>query len=290
MRFLQLSILLGALLPFASDLSAAEPVANSVAASQLSNGDAPDQSKSKTERPKLALVVSEFEYLTYDSLPEFAEDNLENDFEISSAINSDEQCHELPGIGILRDADVAIFSIWRRTLPPEQLNVVKEYIAAGKPIVALRTTAHAFQTRDGTTPDGRETWPTFDRDVLGGYYQGHHGNYVKQGLPPTHVWVLPEAQDNPLVAGISSGEFTVPSWLYKMQPLKDGAQPLMMGRVADRQPHEPVAWTYQTQHGGRVFYTSLGSPEDFEQAEFQHLLRNAVYWAAGESASSSSSE
>ena len=39
--------------------------------------------------------------------------------------------------------------------------------------------------------------------------------------------------------------------------------------------------------GGRVFYTSLGHPEDFAQEEFTHLLRNALDWAAGQDAASS---
>lgn len=273
MRLFSLHLLLGVLLiqALTSSLLAEESPATIAA---------PVNTDRHKDKPTLALVISEFEYKTYDTLPDFANQNLVDDFQITSAVNSDEHSHDLPRVDILRNADVAIISVWRRTLPPDQLNVVREYVAAGKPIVGIRAASHAFQTRDGTTPEGRESWPTFDRDVLGGYYQGHHGNYAKEGLPPTHVWVLPSAQDNPLVAGIELGEFTVPSWLYKMQPLSDGAEPLLMGRVADREPHEPVAWTYQTPQGGRVFYTSLGSPDDFALPEFRTLLRNAVYWAA----------
>lgn len=275
MRFMQRFILLSIItvLLASGPLSAAEPSASR-------SSESPAAKRDGSERPKLALIISEFEYKTYETLPAFAKANFSDDFQIESAINSDEQCQELPGIDILRDADVAILAMWRRTLPPEQLGIVKDYIAAGKPIVAIRSASHAFQTRDGTTPAGTETWPTFDRDVLGCHYQGHHGNYVTQGFPPTHVWIVPEAEGNPLLAGIATGEFTVPSWLYKVQPLSEGAEPLVMGRVADRQPQEPVAWTYHTNHGGRVFYTSLGSPEDFELPQFQSLLRNGLYWAA----------
>jgi type 1 glutamine amidotransferase len=275
MRSLRLTVLSGwfVVAISSSAASAAEPSPNAASASDAGKS-------SKADRPKLALIISEFEYKTFDTLPAFAKANFSEDFEIESAVNSDEHCQELPEITILKDADVAILSIWRRTLPPEQLAVVREYVEAGKPIVAFRAASHAFQTRDGTTPEGRETWPTFDRDVLGCHYDGHHGNYAKEGFPPTHVWVLPEAQNNPLVAGIDAGEFIAPSWLYKLQPLSEAAEPLLKGRVADRQPQEPVAWTYRTEHGGPVFYTSLGSPEDFELPQFRRLLRNAVYWAA----------
>jgi type 1 glutamine amidotransferase len=56
---------------------------------------------------------------------------------------------------------------------------------------------------------------------------------------------------------------------------------LMMGRAEDGTPHEPVTWTNTHTGGGRVFYTSLGHPDDFGIPAFQQLLRNGVYWAAG---------
>ncbi len=52
-----------------------------------------------------------------------------------------------------------------------------------------------------------------------------------------------------------------------------------MGRVGNRTPHEPVAWTFIHRGGGRSFYTSLGHPDDFNTPMFQQLLSNAVYWA-----------
>jgi type 1 glutamine amidotransferase len=271
--------LLAALL-FPTHANATESAQRESAASRTELEYSSEQIEAADSRPTLALIVSEFEYKSDTTLPPFAEQHFSKDFRIKSAINADEHCHELPGIDILRDADVAILVMWRRALPPEQLDVVKQYVAAGKPLVALRTTAHAFHTRDGSTPEGMATWPTFDQDVLGGHYQGHHNNHAQQGDPPTYVWALGEAQNHPLLSGIAPGEFVVPSWLYIMQPLKEGATPLIMGRVADREPHEPVAWTYETDHGGRVFYTSLGAPEDFKLPQFISLLRNAVYWAA----------
>lgn len=270
MRSMRLTQVFGvlAVLLFATLVQAAEPSVNA--------------KKNAADRPRLALVISEFEYHTYETVPAFAAANFAQDFQIESAINSDENCQELPGINILHDADLAILCMWRRTLPPEQLAAVKDYVAAGKPLVALRSACHAFVTRDGTTPEGKESWPTFDRDVLGCHYAGHHANYAKQGMPPTHVWFVPEAKNNPLLSGIHTDEFIAPSWLYKLQPLSEGAETLMMGRVADREPHEPVTWTYLTKQGGRVFYTSLGSPDDFQLPQFRRLLRNAVYWAANQ--------
>jgi type 1 glutamine amidotransferase len=55
-----------------------------------------------------------------------------------------------------------------------------------------------------------------------------------------------------------------------------------MGTIAG-QPAEPVAWTRL--FGGkkaRIFYTSLGAPEDFTSADFRRFLSNAVTWALGQ--------
>ena len=66
-----------------------------------------------------------------------------------------------------------------------------------------------------------------------------------------------------------------------MAPLGPKAGTLMMGRVGDGQPQEPVAWTNTSVAGGRVFCTSLGHKDDFQQPAFQRLLFQGVYWAVG---------
>jgi type 1 glutamine amidotransferase len=38
-----------------------------------------------------------------------------------------------------------------------------------------------------------------------------------------------------------------------------------------------VAWV-RLHRGGRVFYTSLGHPDDFRQPSFLRLLVNAIFW------------
>jgi type 1 glutamine amidotransferase len=90
---------------------------------------------------------------------------------------------------------------------------------------------------------------------------------------------LPEAASHPILRGVPGGELVVRSWLYKVSPLAKAATPLMMGRVEGREPPEPVAWTH-THRGGRVFYTSLGHPDDFKLPAFQTLLKNSIDWAA----------
>ena len=52
---------------------------------------------------------------------------------------------------------------------------------------------------------------------------------------------------------------------------------LLIGTIPDKEP-EPVAWTNQYKQA-RIFYTSLGHPDDFKNAPFRRMLINAVFWA-----------
>ena len=45
-------------------------------------------------------------------------------------------------------------------------------------------------------------------------------------------------------------------------------------------PVQPVAWTRE-HNGGRVFFTTLGHPGDFEQPSMRRLVVNGILWALG---------
>ena len=49
------------------------------------------------------------------------------------------------------------------------------------------------------------------------------------------------------------------------------------GTIPDKEP-EPVAWTNQYKQS-RIFYTSLGHQDDFQNESFRRMLINAVFWA-----------
>ena len=235
---------------------------------------------STDRRKHVAVVMSEDEYKTEQTLTQFAREYLQRDFRLSFFYADAGDIQSLPGIEQLADADMALISVRRRALPKSQLDVFRKFIADGKPIVALRTASHAFALSSGEPPTGHDVWPEFDRDVLGGNYQGHHDNQPGAG-PTTRVWILPEARDQGVLQGMPEGEWGVSSSLYKTQPLGPRAVPLMMGRGDDRLPHEPVTWINTHVGGGRVFYTSLGHPDDFQMPAFRRLLLSGVYWAAG---------
>jgi hypothetical protein len=229
------------------------------------------------QRPHLAILIAEDEYRTDRTLPAFTAEQLQKDFRISLIYGKPKERGPIPGFEVLDEADAVLISVRRRVLPEAQMNVLRRFVSAGKPVIGIRTASHGFAPR-GNTPagEGMAYWPTFDRDVLGCHYANHYAQDLQ-----TTIHVVPDAAKNPLVEGFLVGEVQVRSSLYKVNPLAEGAIPLVVGRAGDRTPPEPVAWTWKRPDGGRVFSTTLGHPDDFKTTSFVRLLRNGTYWAAG---------
>lgn len=232
---------------------------------------------SEDKRPTVAFLVAEDEYKTEESLPAFAAKYLGKEFRTSFIFSSESDKNNLPGIEAIDDADVLLVSVRRRVLPAAQLERIRKFVEAGKPVVGIRTASHAFSLRAGmTVPEGFVAWTTFDPDILGGHYTGHHGTG-----PTVAVSVAEGAADNPLLAGVDLAQLTGFGTLYQVSPLAGSAKPLLIGRIPDQNP-EPIAWTNTSKYGSRVFYTSLGHIDDFKQESFNKLLLNALRWASEE--------
>ena len=55
------------------------------------------------------------------------------------------QEHDIPGLEHLASADLVIFFTRLLTLPPDQLQLIVQYLDSGKPIIGLRTANHGFR-------------------------------------------------------------------------------------------------------------------------------------------------
>ncbi|MFP6768875.1 MAG: ThuA domain-containing protein, partial [Planctomycetaceae bacterium] len=234
-------------------------------------GGAPFRFKND-RRPKAVFLVAERIYNTKSTLPVLAKQLFENQLGFETTVlHAADGVHELKGMAeAITRADLVIVSVRRRALPKKDLDALRAHLAAGKPLIGVRTASHAFDAR-GQGPKGHAEWPGFDAEILGGNYHGHHPSGPTTSVASTGA-------RHPILAGIS-GPFTSKGALYMPSPLAKGATPLLMGSIPGKKA-EPVAWTNQFGKA-RVFYTSLGHESDFRSPQFRQLMENAVRWTTG---------
>jgi nicotinamidase-related amidase len=224
-------------------------------------------------RPHVTLIASDDEYFSERTLPAFADLLREQYGCYCTPLVSDRGKADLPGLDELKTTDVLMLFVRRRALPKEQLDKIRAYLDAGKPLVALRTCSHAFVVEAGKqSPPGTDQWPEFDHDVLGGNYH----SYVKSQRE-SEMHLAPDAVGHPILAGVAPPEWKSIFPLYFVSPLAADAKVLVIGEAAGKT--EPVAWV-RSYKGARVFYASLGSDEDFASIpQFRTMMVNTIFWA-----------
>ncbi|MBL9130208.1 MAG: ThuA domain-containing protein [Verrucomicrobiaceae bacterium] len=188
------------------------------------------------------------------------------------------QPHHFAGlVEALKDADLLVLFSRRRFPPKDQMAAIRAHLAAGKPLLGIRTANHAFipKPKEVVAP-GLAPWPEFTDEVLGAPNTG----YETKGLPYT-VSIAPGAENSPLLAGVNAANIRGAQSLYKVLPLAADVTPLLIGTAkTDTSPPMPVAWTrFFGPRKARIFYTSLGAPEDMEIADVRRLLVNGLTWA-----------
>lgn len=235
------------------------------------------------DRPIVAIMIGEAEYKTAETLPAFADRFLKQNYNVVTILEDPDQENSFPDVAKLNQADVFVVSVRRKTLPPEQLDLVRKFIRDGKPVIGIRTANHAFCLRNNDPPEGADAWPEFDAEVFGGSYSNH---YPKGSTSMVHASQANAA--HPILNGMAAASFQQGGTLYQVAPLAEGAVVLMTGVMSEGTrfkgesvagESEPAAWTFTRSDGGESFYTSLGHPADFENPVFQQLLTQAIDWA-----------
>lgn len=228
-------------------------------------------------RPHLVMLIAEDEYETNTTLPSFAAKHLSQHFRVTICYGRKSEPSQLFNIEDVASADALLVSVRRHTLPTRDLELVREFVARGKPMIGIRTASHAFALRKGEPAPGLAVWPEFDADVWGGSYSDHYANNLPAKLVPEA-----SAQANPIVAAAGvTASFKPSGSLYKTAPLLPGTELLLAARVSAEEAPQPLAWTFVRNDGGRSFYTSLGHVDDFAQPEFEALLSAGIHWACG---------
>lgn len=213
-------------------------------------------SDDRIERPWRVLLVSGCPlYKSHESLA-VLEKHLKHSGDAQCARAFSENKEELPGLEELEHCDCMVLFTRRMKIDGEPLQRIQRYCRRGGAIVGVRTASHGLQN-----------WLEMDKHVFGGDYQGHYSNQT------TQVEIVAAAKDHPILAGVEP--FTSRGTLYKNPNVAKDATVLLAGTFPGHT--HPVAWA-RPHNGGRVFYTSLGHPEDFRDPNFLRLLGNAVHW------------
>lgn len=231
---------------------------------------------SRQRKPHIVFLISEDpdNYEAHKTIPAFAQ-MLERDHNFKVTVLLGEgprEAYSFPNIEAVSKADLLVVFCRRLALPSQQLAVIRAYLKAAKPVIGLRTANHAFSFRE-TSRAEHEAWWEFVADILGCENRGY--GPVEAG---TDVAVADGAGDHPILKDVSPREWHSTGNLYLVAPMLDDNATILLTGTADNKT-EPIAWTRMTADKSKVFYTSLGYPDDFQREPFRKLLLNGIQWA-----------
>ena len=205
----------------------------------------------------------------------------------------------LPGAEALDSADAIVMSLRFREWPDEQMKHFVDAYLAGKPIIALRTSTHAFNyPKNSPSPYAKFGWSGgvwrggFGRQVLGETWVAHHGEHKKEA---TRGIIEAAATSDPILNGVKDlfGDTDV----YTANPVAD-VKILVRGQVLvgmnptdlpvegkKNEPMQPIVWTriFTNEAGAKnkILCTTMGSATDLLNEGLRRLLVNGVYWGVG---------
>jgi hypothetical protein len=247
----------------------------------------------------IVLLAGDEEYRSEEALPMLAKIlSQRHGFKCTVLFSIDEDGTINPNAGKslsdpepINSADLLLLSLRFRNWPEEALATFEKAYLAGKPIVGLRTSTHAFTGN---------RFADFGKRVLGEKWVSHWGRHKSEA---TLAVVEPDAEGSQLLHGVFDVFGTTD--VYEAYPPGD-ATILLRGKVlagmtpdapaaaytkkratdkAEQDvntPMMPIAWTrMHTNEAGktnRVFCTTMGAANEFENEGLRRLVVNGVYW------------
>ena len=205
----------------------------------------------------------------------------------------------------LDSADVIIMALRFRRWNEDALKRFEAAFNRGVPVIALRTSTHAFSGIPKGSPFEKWNWTSkggFGKQVLGETWVSHWGVHKKEA---TRGVIEPSAINDPLLRGVADvfGDTDV----YEAAPPAD-AKILMRGQVlkgmkptdepADykkktaakveqgvNDPMMPIVWTRDHKNDAgkvnKILCTTMGSATDLQSEDLRRLIVNGVYWGLG---------
>lgn len=196
----------------------------------------------------------------------------------------------------LDSADGIVMLLRFRAWPDETMKHFDAAVKRGVPVVALRTSTHAFKFPVG---GAYQSYNNFGKNVLGEAWVSHWGNHKKEA---TRGVIDSANAKDPVLQGVS--DVFGDSDVYEAAPPAD-AKVLLRGQVltgmkptdppatqtkkrADggtqpvNEPMMPIAWLREVKNEAattnRIFCTTMGAATDLQSEGLRRLVVNGVYW------------
>ena len=190
----------------------------------------------------------------------------------------------------LKSADLMLIGTRFRKPTAEQAKHVTEFLNAGKPIIGIRTSTHAF---NGSGKFGDKiSYGAFGPLVMGEGWVNHHGRHKVEGARGV---VEAKNAKHPILNGVK--DVFGPSDVYGIRRLTDKDTILLRGAVTasldpksklvegKNDPMQPLAWLHPYEapngKGGTTFCTTMGASVDLVSEDLRRLLVNASYHLTG---------
>lgn len=202
--------------------------------------------------------------------------------------------HNQPGLKALDTADLVVMLLRFRDWPDKQMSHFDRYVQRGKPIIALRTSTHAFDIKSGLYEKygwQSKTWVGgFGKQILGETWISHWGEHGQQSTRGVAVG------EHTILTGVQ-GVFGTTD-VYEAHPPSE-SQVIMVGEVVQgvnpqdtiavgekrnslgnlqdiNDPMMPIAWV----RGNRLTCT-MGAATDLLNEGLRRLVVNGTYWSLG---------
>ncbi len=256
---------------------------------------------------KIVLLAGDEEYRSEEALPMLAQLLARQGFDCTVLFSLDKEGNvdptasaSLSNSEALDSADLIVMSLRFRAWEDAAMERFDAALRRGVPIVALRTSTHAFKF-DPTSKwakysfNSKGEWPKgFGREILGETWLSHHGQHKVEGCRG-----IPEPgnESHPVLRGV--GEIFVESDVYEAHPPED-VKVLLRGLVTKtlepdspavegekNSPVMPVVWVRELpkskdrERVQRVVTTTMGAASDLDDENLRRLVVNGVFWGLG---------
>jgi len=199
--------------------------------------------------------------------------------------------NNIPGMSVLKSADMMVVFAMDLTLPDEQMKHFVEFLETGKPVFGIRCSLLSFRYPKNSP------YARFDvgnggyaTELFGESWKGHYGAHGKESTRGLRAGLN---EVHPILRGVQ--DVWGPTDVYRITKLPPDATVLMYGQVlAGMKPDDPpnlqkslmpMVWTREIRRESgtisRVVMSTIGAAQDMESEDLRRLYVNSIFWAVG---------